>query len=1528
MKKYGKYTLVGWSWRTLMWVVLTPILLFLLLFVIIYIPPVQKWAVDKAAEVLSEEMGMEVTIEDICLKFPLDLSMGGMTAVQDGDTLIHAGTLDISIKALPLFEGKAEVDGVTLKDTRLNTKGMIEACAITGHVGEISLDSHSTDFLEEFAVVNKALICDADLFIELKDSVPEDTTTSEPILWKVQLDDAVLRNVKATVLLTPNADSTYVMANIGNGHAKAFLDLGAEVYKVDELHIEESAASFEIRSEKRLPDQLDPAHMLFDNMTLDIDSLCYKGTGDMVLNIKQLAAREQSGLNITETKGRVEMDSVSLFVPKLTVKTDDSNLALSYRMDMNAFEDTNPGTFTAVAEGQIGKGDIIYFTKMGGEDTKDVRSMMSQTLPAQPVQVAMKASGNLEELNIKDMRIKVPGMVIVDANATLWDVVNDLALKADADARFGKTSSVSIDGSYVMASEAYRADIDFSNILVNQFVAMEDQCMLSGKASASGKGFDFFAPTTTLDADISLGNANYGKINLSNIDASASLTGRKLSLDLGCDNNQLQTDFILDGELQKNLVSGVLNINLPFADIQGMGFSEDRLQVSTAGVFDFSYNLDKLFRVDSHVDALQLHMGKDSIMTDHFDLYAEAKQDSTAATLNTGDLSFEFFSPNNLFKLQPRFEKLASVASNQAKKRAIDISILKQYFPDICMHATAGNNNPVSQILAIYGIKFKEFFADIDASPAEGISGNGHVYAFKMDSILVDTVFFDIAQDSSNLVVHTGVTCHEQAQLPAFRAYMDGVLGMKDADLHLTYFNKFNEKGIDLGLRATGTDSCHHVKLYPEQPIIAYKKFALNDDNFVCLRRDGSPIIADVKLKSLEDSCFVSLTAEENKFGEQSACAIIQNLDISDVLSVVPIPGLPKMDGLLNIDADYDVEQNMFTVSGTTGVDDFMYEGMKVGDLGATFHYVPEGETAHNFGMSMKYNSTEILDLQGRYDAKDKGALIAEANLKDIPMSMISPFIPDQIVAFSGHLAGNAYVEGPTDALLFTGELRPKNVHAIANSYSLDLGLANDTIRFKDSHLTFEQFKIYGADDNPLALNGYVDFANFKNINMALSLYGNNFKLVEAKRTAKKVLYGDMYGDFFARVNGSLKDLSVRGLVRVLKSTDMTYIMTETPISQGDRLDDIVTFIDFKAPIESSGEEEKKTFMGIDMNMSLEVENGAHLRAEISADKQSYVNVQGGGTIRMTLSPQGVLNMQGRYTINEGEMKYTLPIIPLKTFRIHNGSYIEFTGDPANPILNIAATERTRATVADGTGASRSVTFDAGLKITNTLSNMGLEFTIEAPEDLTVQSELAAMGPEERNKLAVAMLATSMYLSSANSKGFTAGNALNSFLQNEINNIAGKAFSTLVNVDVGMEQTTRDNGTTRTDYSFKFSRRFFSDRLNVVIGGKVSADGDKERNESGTYIDDISLEWRLDDGGTQYVRVFHEKDFSNLVEGELDKNGGGVLLRKKVDKFSDLFIWKKKKDEKGDTNRNSEQKDKKENKKDKKRQNEEGGKKD
>ena len=55
-----------------------------------------------------------------------------------------------------------------------------------------------------------------------------------------------------------------------------------------------------------------------------------------------------------------------------------------------------------------------------------------------------------------------------------------------------------------------------------------------------------------------------------------------------------------------------------------------------------------------------------------------------------------------------------------------------------------------------------------------------------------------------------------------------------------------------------------------------------------------------------------------------------------------------------------------------------------------------------------------------------------------------------------------------------------------------------------------------------------------------------------------------------------------------------------------------------------------------------------------------------------------------------------------------------------------------------------------------------------------------------------------------------------------------------------------------------------------------------------------SLEYRLDNSGTRYVRVFHNKNYESVLDGEITETGAGLVLRKKLNNLGELFIFKKK----------------------------------
>lgn len=1499
-----------------MWVVLTPIVLFALLFIAIYLPPVQKWAVDKAADYLSEEMGMEVTVENVRLKFPLDLSMGGMLAVQEGDTVLNAEELQLSVQWRPLLDGQLNVDDIQLRNADVNTRELIDAVLIKGHIGELKAYTHGVDLKNKYVTVNKLNLKDADILLALPDTVPPDTTESKPTKLKLDFKDIAFDKVKfalslpqkkgysITDLRKQKVIPTILDSYFDKATLTALVDLENREYTVRNLHLTDSNVRYD--------NNADMTSVCFDS-----DSIRYSSPKNLMVDIKHLSGKEKCGIMFQDVIGQVLMDSTTLIIPNLAITTADtltsnpsnlpnlpnpsplptlSTLNIKMNMPLNTWEDVNPGVMQLELSSNMNRSDVEKITRYvdryleEGSKLDAVRDLVAEFIPSgSNTPLNLNLIGNLKDLQFNDLYTDIQGLGKLNGKVRKR---GDL-ITTDMDAKLVGGDAV-VGGSYDIGSGAYDVDLDLRNFNVNHYADVGAPTNITGLVHAKGTGFDPYDSKTNIVAEADIKKGNFGKVDLSTIKADVALNRSHMDLNLKCDNPQLHTDLCFAGMLRKGVLDGSFDIELPYADIKAMGFSDSILTVSTSGSFDVYSNLDNIHRIDSHMNGFDILMNQDHIKTADFDLYAETNNKSTVANLITGDLKFDFQSPNSVNALLKQWDKMDAAAKKQKRIGTYDINDLKQYMPLATIHATAGNRNPVASILQATGINYDEFVANIEASPEAGLVGNGHIYSLQYDTIRIDTAYFDVHQDSLGIAFNAGVKCDDQPLFPAFYAKIDGRYGLSDGDVHLQFYNRKGEQGIDLGAHILTQDTVWHMTLYPEQPIIGYRKFSINDDNYFDFYRDKNhPIIGYVKLEGLDSKSEIALTALDYE-GEQRALAEVKNLNLGELCTVIPF--IPNMNGNFNIDAAYQVNGGKFSVDGMLDIGDFVYEGTRVGNVGSMFTYEPEDEglSIHTVEGDISYDGTDVANLVGRYDSRGEGNLNATLQLHDIPMKMISPFVPDLISDLDGTLAGEMDVNGPTDKLAFNGYAKPVGVTVASPYYSVKLRLDEDTLRVADSKITFDKFKMYGAGENPLTLDGYVDFSNMDKILLSLQFAGRNIKFIDSKRTSKSVMFGDGWGDFFARVTGNTDDITVRGYLNVHPNTNLTYILNDATISQGDRLDDIVTFVNFEHPADTTKAKEIASIMGIDMRLTLNVEEGAKFRVEFSADRQSYVNVRGGGQVILNYTPEGVMNTQGRLTASEGEMKYTLPIIPLKTFKIQNGSYVEFTGDMLNPTLNLSAVERTKAQVSNESGSPRSVEFDVGLDITNTLNDMGLAFTISAPSDGVISEELSNYSDEEKNKLAVALLATGMYVADSNSSAITADNALSSFLQSQINNIAGRALGSIVDVSLGMDQQTYSNDLTGYDYTFKFSKRFFSDRLSVVIGGRVS-DNETVNKQTGfgSFIDDVSLEWRLDNSSTRYVHLFHGKDYDNIIEGVLEKNGAGVVLRKKLSSISDLIFWKK-----------------------------------
>ena len=160
--------------KYLLWLLLAPVGLFLTLMVLLYVPPVQNFVCDKAMSVVSESLGMNITIGRVDLRFPLNLLAHDVQAVQERDTLLDIGTLNVRVKPWPLLRGKMDVGKLEITDARLNTASLIDGVLIKALVGSLSLKSNDVDVNAQEAFVNNVSLSNAQVFIAYADTLPAD----------------------------------------------------------------------------------------------------------------------------------------------------------------------------------------------------------------------------------------------------------------------------------------------------------------------------------------------------------------------------------------------------------------------------------------------------------------------------------------------------------------------------------------------------------------------------------------------------------------------------------------------------------------------------------------------------------------------------------------------------------------------------------------------------------------------------------------------------------------------------------------------------------------------------------------------------------------------------------------------------------------------------------------------------------------------------------------------------------------------------------------------------------------------------------------------------------------------------------------------------------------------------------------------------------------------------------------------------------------------------------------------------------
>lgn len=1548
----------------------------LLLPVAAYIPPVQTLLKNVAASVVKKSTGMEIGIEKFRIKFPLDVSLKGVTITEaTGDTMVRAKELVADVKLIPLFHNDIKLKSLKLVDGYYRMVSPDSSMIMKIHAGLLDVDAKSSANIKTSIIdLNEALLRDGyvSLYMNVwkKKPTPNDTS-STPFLIKA--NRLKLENFRFAMSMLPTIDTLDLRTKdlelhkgvvdlrsnevsvgylgVADGSA-TYLTPTAEYIKAhpapvdtvsvpgppmvirgDSVALDRFTALYGVKGAKPMPG-FDANYISVSDVAIGMNGF-YNKASEIRLPITRLMARERCGLTITGGRGTITVDSVGLGIRDLNIQTTSSKIFADADVPF-ALMAMNPDAKTSVlADADIAPSDIgCFMPSLNGY----LRALPSK----RPAKLQLKADGSLSAMQIASLKVNVPqvfdlvakgsvrnpldikkmkGNVDFDAvlsgpktvdrllGGTGYDIPG-LSLKGSAEADrqtyaadfrlLSEAGDAVGNGRVSLTSESYEADMDIKGLQAGRFLPDMGIGSVTAHITASGAGFNPTKPGAHTLANVSVGSAIYKGHDYRNIGLHAELGNGDFKVNLNSPDPDLDLTLDAYGTVAPDDYTFDIRARINHIDLHALGLSET-LSSGNANIYaQGSASPERwIYDVDLKVDNFDWNMPEG---------YFRLPQGITASLLSTPvsvnasiqsqGTDLEFSSASGLKHVVDCFTAVAPMVSKQIKERHLEVEELQAALPDFRLDAYASGRGLMHQFLTASGMSVDTVYATISNDSL--IRASIGMLCLNTGSLRIDTATLRLDQRGSLIDYRTHIgnapgTLDEFAQVN-----INGYLGGNRASVFLNQQNIQGKTGYRLGLTAAVMDSLVTVHFSPLKATIAYLPWTLNADNHVEYTFADSRIDANLRAQSAESS--IMLLTEPRNDGGEDLHVNLKNIHIEDFLQMSVFA--PPLKASVSADMRVGMRGKAIVGNGTVNVDNFIYDRKNVGNF----------ELAVKAGMGAKGNSGGMasLKIDGKPALTLQGALLKDSvsggltpkgvklKLTKFPLKVANPFLGADMAQLHGALNGEMALGGSFTDPLLNGAIACDSVRVFIPMIGSSLRFDDEPLTVTDNVVGFNDFEIFAANKNPLAINGTVNARHFNDIRFDIAMAGKNVQLIGNDKRARSQIYGKLFVDLDASARGPMKHFDVNANLSVLNSTDINYQLqtdAQTLVEQQSK-GEVVTFVQFSDTTQVQKTDSVETQMAMRIIASLNIAPGTQATVFLSNKGTDRVELSPSGSLRYFQNFMGDMRLTGQLNLGEGFVRYGLPVMGEKKFVFVPSSHVLWNGDIMNPLLHIDAYDDMKVNVVQPSGNTSLVDFKVNLSVSNTLSAPKVAFDLSSDDDITIQNELQSMSPDQRSQQAINLLVTGQYSgqgtkTASNSAANMANSALYGFLTSQINSWAANNIRG-VDLSFGVDQYDKSlNGqsSTTTSYSYQVSKSLFNNKFKIVVGGNYSTDASADENFAQNLLSDISFEYMLKQTNTlsMYLKLFRHNGFESIVEGEITETGVGFVMRRRMSNLRQLF---------------------------------------
>lgn len=661
-------------------------------------------------------------------------------------------------------------------------------------------------------------------------------------------------------------------------------------------------------------------------------------------------------------------------------------------------------------------------------------------------------------------------------------------------------------------------------------------------------------------------------------------------------------------------------------------------------------------------------------------------------------------------------------------------------------------------------------------------------------------------------------------------------------------------------------------------------------DRFLVLNREQELLLNGVASRSLDDSLTLRL----------------RNFDLAPFTQIADRLGY-SIEGRTNGEATMKSALRGGEISA-----DILFDSLTVNGIpGPPLRLASRWDFARNrAGVTVTDRIKRDTLIRGFYDP-GQVRYYARLKMDSLALGLLDPVLDGVISSTEGLASADMVLQGQHRNADLTGTVRIADFRTKVDFTQVTYTIPQAVLDVKNNRFQAVNVPVFDEYDNRANLDLTLDLQHLSNIAYDLHVTPDQLLVLNTTEKDNDYFYGQVYATGTARISGDKG--SVKLDIAAVTDDNSSFFM---PMSNKSNLS-YADFVVFEKPVQvdtvDNLSRRKMLFerkrretirTGNRMNISLALNVRPNVEVELLV-AGNPVKARGEGMLNLQIDPRSnVFEMYGDYTITDGSYNFSLENLINKRFVIESGSTIQWTGSPMDALLDIDAIYKLKASLqpllqntvtstdGSGLGNDRSVPVECIIHLGDRLTNPAVTFDVRIPgSDPETQAVIANTlnTPEETElQFLYLMLFNSFYSESTSGANSNLGASVPAgmgfgFLSNMVSNLLSVDDYNIVIRYRPKSELTSD------EVDFGLSKSLINNRLFVEVEGNYLIDNKQAVSGSmSNFMGEAYITYLIDRAGALKLKAFTQTiDRFDENQG-LQETGIGIYFKEDFNNFRDL----------------------------------------